>query len=220
MKKIFRKLSVPLSVFYLFVSVMACAPTDTDQQDKALSEAAKLNAKKGVMLFREFQGNENRMFQRLEEGGVTQEMIDEYLVGSGFKAGEVSVETVTEIIQRIGENQNVSFEDQVNSLEVSSFVKTKLGEIKEAGYIEDLSNQKGFKILPESEKVLLLNSNELVNEFNKAAQDGTVNVPCPNEGCTALMVLAGAGIGTALCGPVCGVVGGVVGLIIGTSMKP
>lgn len=220
MKKSLKKLSVPLSVFYLFVSVLGCAPTPTDSQDKVLSDAAKLNAKKAVMLFREFRHNENETVQRLEEGILTQTIVDKYLVRSGFKAGEVSVGTVSEIIQKLGENQNVNFEDQVEALEMSPFVKGKLLEIKEAGYIDDLASQKGFDVLPESEKTLLLNSNELVNEFNKAAQEGTINVPCPNEACTALMVLTGAGIGTALCGPVCGVVGGVVGLIIGTSLKP
>lgn len=220
MKNFFRKLSVPFSMFYLLVSVVACAPTDTEQENRMLSEEAGVNAKKAVCLFRELQHPQNGTMQRLEQEELTQELVDEYLTASGFKAGDVNVETVTEIIKRIGESQTVSFEDQVSTLEVSPFVKEKFQEIEEKGYIEDLSSQNRFEILPESEKVLLLNCNALVGEFNKAVQGGVIDVPCPSEGCTGVLILTGAAIGTAACGPVCGVVGGVVGLIIGTSMKP
>lgn len=218
MKFFLRMLSVPLSVIYLSVSVMACSPTDIGKENEKLNDEAKLNAKKAVGLFRDLGSNVEGK-GGLQTNGLSQELVDEYLITAGFEPGQITVETVSEILKRIGETQNVSFESQIYALELSSYTKEKLIEIKETGFIDDLQNQIEFDDLPDSEKVVLLNSNSLVNEFSRAAQDGSIDVPCPSEGCTGILILTGAAIGTAVCGPVCGVFGGVIGLIVGTSMK-
>ncbi|UOK43738.1 MULTISPECIES: hypothetical protein [Flavobacterium] len=218
MKFFLRMLSVPLSGIYLFVSVAACSPTDIGKENEKLNDEAKLNAKKAVGLFRDL-GSSTKRGVVLGTNGLSQELVDEYLVAAGFEPGELSVETATEILQKLGDAQGVDFENQIYALNLSAYTKEKLIEIKETGFIEDLHIQTEFKELSDSEKVVLLNSNNLVDEFNRAAQNGYIDVPCPGEACTFSLVLLGAGIGAAICGPACCVFGGVIGLIVGTSIK-
>jgi transcriptional regulator NrdR family protein len=219
MKKMFKIISMPLAFVYLLVSTLSCTTSDINKENELLLSSAKNNSKKAVSLFIEINRNLSAR-NEFSRSGLTQEMIDEYLVNAGCEAGSVTLETVNAIVEQISEKEGLTFEEKINSLNFSATVKNKLIEMKESGYIEDLQMQDDFQDLTLNEKEILLNSNEMVNEFYRAASDDTIQVPCPSEGCTGVLILAGAGIGSAICGPPCGVIGGVIGLIIGTSMKP
>lgn len=217
MKEKMKLLSLPLSIFYLFVSVVSCAPSDIDSENHQLQLQARKDAVKAVELYKNLNAITNK--SSFSDKGLTQETVDEYLVSAGFQPGELTVQTVNQIVSELVKRQGGNFEDEVQSLSLSPYVKQKLIDIKENGFIEDLQNEDQFVSLPQEERKMLLTSNALVDEFSKAAQDGDITMPCPSEGCTFGMVLLGAGIGTAICGPLCGVFGGIIGLMLGTSLK-
>lgn len=217
MKEKMKFLSLPLSFFYLFVTIVSCSPTEIDAENQQLKLQANEKAEKAVVLYTNLATIKNR--SEYSNRGLTQDLIDEYLVSAGFQPGELTVATVNQIVSGLSQANNLSFEEQVLTISSDPYVKQKLLEIKESGFIEDLQNEEEFDELSFNEKKILLTSNALVGEFNKAVQDGKVDVPCPSEGCTASMVIAGAILGSAICGPLCGVFGGVIGLMFGTSLK-
>lgn len=177
---------------------------------------AKENSKKAVDLYLNIKKNfESKTTSRSNSTDLTQEQIDEFLVESGLQAGDVSLETVTTMIGYLNENLDLTFNERVDAMSFSNFVKTKLIEMNNNGVIENLPSQAGFQNLTQTEKEMLLNANYTLQEFANRVQ----NIPCPGEPCTAGLILLGYGIGAALC-PVCGVVGAVIGLIIGISIKP
>jgi proline dehydrogenase len=177
---------------------------------------AKENSKKAVDLYLNIKKNfESKTTSRSNSTDLTQEQIDEFLVESGLQAGDVSLETVTTMIGYLNENLDLTFNERVDAMSFSNFVKTKLIEMNNNGVIENLPSQAGFQNLTQTEKEMLLNANYTLQEFANRVQ----NIPCPGEPCTAGLILLGYGIGNALC-PVCGVVGAVIGLIIGISIKP
>lgn len=212
-------LSIPLALIYLMVSTLSCTTSDLNKENNELLASAKRNSKKAVSLFVEINHN-LKLRNEFSKSGLTQDMIDEYLVKAGMERGSVTLETVNSIVYQISEKEGLTFEEKINTLNFSSLVKSKLIEIKETGYIEQLLIQDDFQKLTFNEKEIILNANELVGEFSKVANDGAASVPCPGEGCTAILVLTGASVGMAVCNAPCAFIGGVVGLIIGTSMKP
>lgn len=217
MKEKMKLLSLPLSIFYLFVSVVSCVPSDIDSENLQLEVQARRDAVNAVALYKKL--NSLTAKSTFNAEGLTQETIDEYLVSAGFQPGVLTVETVSQIVSELAQKQNGDFESEVQSMLVSPYVKQKLIEMEASGFIKDLQNEENFSELSKEEKVILLNSNALVQEFSKAAQQGDVTAPCPSEACTFSMLLLGASIGTAVCGPLCGFFGGVIGLMVGTSLK-
>lgn len=217
MRKVAKILSMPLAFVYLFVSTISCTTNDVSKENELLLDSAKSNSKKAVSLFLEINNNLSARSE-YSRAGLTQEIIDEYLVNAGFQAGSVTLETINAITTEIGEMEGMTFEEKIDLMSFSDLVKSKLLEMKESGYIENLESQSDFQNLLITEKEFLLNANEMVNEFSKADfQDA--NVPCPGSSCTWGFILVGASIGAGLCGPWCGFVGGVLGLIIGVSSK-
>lgn len=214
MKNFSKYLSIPLALFYLFISVVSCNSSEITNENVELKKQAAANAKKAINFYQNFKKtiSQNASYQR---NGLTQEILDNYLVEAGFNEGDVTVETVNEIVNKISENK--TFNQKINETDFTDFTKNHLIEMKETGVIEDLHLEPEFQTLAYQEKEALLNSNELLRMYT--IQEATTNVPCPSEACTGTLLLLGAGIGGAICGPICAVVGGVVGLIIGVEIK-
>jgi hypothetical protein len=214
MKNFSKYLSIPLAVFYLFISVVSCYTSEIINENTELRNQAESRAQKTINFYQNFKKtiSKNTDYQR---NGLTQALLDSYLVDAGFNEGDVTVENVNEIISKISESK--TFNQKIRETNFSAFAKNKLIEMKDMGVIENLHLMPEFQTLTLHEKEALLNSNELLRVYN--VQEPTTNVPCPSEACTGTLILLGAGIGGAICGPICALAGGVVGLIIGIEIK-
>jgi hypothetical protein len=214
MKNFSKYLSIPLAVFYLFISVVSCNTSEIINENTELRNQAESRAQKTINFYQNFKKtiSKNTDYQR---NGLTQALLDSYLVDAGFNEGDVTVENVNEIISKISESK--TFNQKIRETNFSAFAKNKLIEMKDMGVIENLHLMPEFQTLTLHEKEALLNSNELLRVYN--VQEPTTNVPCPSEACTGTLILLGAGIGGAICGPICALAGGVVGLIIGIEIK-
>lgn len=214
MKNFSKYLSIPLALFYLFISVVSCNSNDITNDNIELKNQAANNAQRSFNFYQNFKKSisKNASYQR---NGLTQELLDSYLVEAGFNEGDVTVENVNQIISKISETK--TFNQKISETNFTNFAKNKLIQMKETGVIENLHLLPEFQTLTLHEKEALLNSNEMLRAYN--VQEPTTNVPCPSEACTGTLILLGAGIGGAICGPICALAGGVVGLIIGIEIK-
>lgn len=214
MKNFSKYLSIPLALFYLFINVVSCNSSEIVNENVELKNQAESSAQRTLNFYQNFKKtiSKNASYQR---NGLTQELLDSYLVEAGFNEGDVTVETVNEIVSKISESK--TFNQKINETNFTVFAKNKLIQMKETGVIENLHLLPEFQTLALHEKEALLNSNELLRVYN--VQEPSTNVPCPSEACTGTLILLGAGIGGAICGPICALAGGVVGLIIGIEIK-
>lgn len=214
MKNFSKYLAIPLALFYLFISVVSCNSSEIANENIVLKNQAERSAQRTLNFYQNFQKtiSKNTSYQR---NGLTQELLDSYLVEAGFNEGDVTVETVNKIVSKIAEAK--TFNQKINETDFTDFTKNHLIEMKETGVIENLHLEPEFQTLAIHEKEALLNSNELLRAYN--FQEPSTNVPCPSEACTGTLLLLGAGIGGAICGPICALAGGIVGLIIGIEIK-
>lgn len=214
MKNFSKYFSIPLAFLYLFISVVSCNSNEITNENVELKNQAESNAKRSLSFYQNFKKtiSKNASYQR---NGLTQKLLDTYLVEAGFNEGDVTVENVNEIISKISESK--TFNQKINETNFTDFTKNHLIEMKESGVIENLHLQPEFHTLDLHEKEALLNSNELLRAYS--VQEPNTNVPCPSEACTGTLILLGAGIGGAICGPVCALAGGVIGLIVGIEIK-
>src|SRR5690606_31412851 len=148
-------------------------------------------------------------------GGVelTQELVDEYAVLLGYDVGDINIATVEDIVDKYGLATQNGVEQMLNQYNLSDYTKLSFKEMSEGEWFKDLINQLELDVLPDDEKELLLLLESVKNEA--LARDRTREEACWQ----GFGAVAGAIVGSVICG-LCALVGGIIGgLFAGTCCK-
>ncbi len=125
---------------------------------------------------------------------------------------EMNLITANQIINHSLSNLNEDFENYVNNYNYNQKTKDWLIQMENTKVkIIDLEGLNGFSSLPNNEKEMLINMNELTDAlYNNGTRGDVIG--------GGIGVLVGAIGGNAICGPLCGLIGGFIGGFIGEAI--
>ncbi|WP_299128873.1 hypothetical protein [uncultured Winogradskyella sp.] len=142
---------------------------------------------------------------------ITQDIVDEYLIQLGFNEGDVSVETLNEVIAKHSENK--SYDELMEEYNISDISKIALQNIKEGNTYENLDDYEGYIDLEDNEKEIIAMSNSFMKSYNDSQKSSNHTKQ------EATGALVGLLIGGAICGVLCAIGGAILGAIIGGGSK-
>ncbi len=201
LKLIKKQVAYFLTIVLIVPLFNSCSAEKSIENDSALRYQE--SAEKILEVVSNFRNNTSTTsVYRSTSEGITQEMVDEYAEMLGYNAGDFSLSSVENIINKQSEGK--TYEELMEEYNLSSFARLTLQEIKDGDWKEDLENNQQYQSLNANEKEILSMSNAYMRAVFTQADDGHT-----------IEEATGALVGLLIGGACCGVVGAIGGAIIG-----